>query len=266
MRNRIRLLLAVFVGAVAVIVITRGLLLAMPRPAPTPTVSTPDATVNTETVRTLSPEQLEVDVALEGLPAVVNRLREAIALAAMASDRGRPTELDARAIAQSASAYFGTVVGGSADGYLGYLDQAGGDPGIDLSEPANREMFDTFFAELSAPYANGRISLEALRVRPRVLDGRNVPQDDLGLRVGSGHAPGRYPALAEVAYDTPYGQKIVADTHEVLLPILYRDGSQAVTVYLGLWMTRAPDGGGWLPSRIVTYSPTGVRGVKLPVF
>lgn len=266
MRNHIRLIFAVLASVVAIIVITRGMLLAMPKSAPTPTTATSGAANRAEPVRTLSPDELNIDVASEGVQAVVERLREAIAVATTKIDRGRPAEKDAQAIAQNASRYFGTVVGGAADDYVVFIDETGGDPGVDLSDPANREMFDTFFAELSTPYANGRISLDAMQVRPRVLGGRNIPQDDFGLRVASGHAQKRYPELSEAAYDTPYGQKIVADTYEVLLPVLYREGSDAFTVYLGLWMTRVPGGGGWLPSRIVTYSPTMARGVKLPVF
>lgn len=242
------------------------MLLAMPRSAPTPTAVTPGAASRPEPVRTLSPEELEIDVASEGLPAVVDTLRDAVVMKALAIDRGRPTEKDAQVIARNASAYFGTVVGGSSDDYVRYVDSAGGNPGVDLSDPANRKMFDTFFADLSGLYANGRISLDAMQVRPRVLGGRNIPQDDFGLRVGSGHAQKRYPQLSEVAFDTPYGQKIVADTYEVLLPVLYREGSDAFTVHLGLWMTRVPGGSGWWPSRVVTYSPTDARGVKLPVF
>lgn len=268
MRNHVRLVFAIVVAVVAIIVITRGVLLSMPRAAPTPVSASSASGVASrpEPVRTLSPDELEVDVASQGLPAVVDALQDTVVKAAMAIDRGRPAEMDAKVIAENASAYFGTVLGGSADDYVGYLDAAGGDPGVDLSDPANRKMFDTFYAELSGLYANGRISLEGVRVRPRVLGGRNIPQDDFGLRVGLGHAPKRYPALSEVAYDTPYGQKIDADTYEVLLPILYREGPEAFTVYLGLWMSRVPGGGGWLPSRIVTYSPTDARGVKLPVF
>lgn len=268
MRDHVRLVLAIVVAVVALIVIARGMLLSMPRAAPTPssTSSPSGAASRPEPVRTLSPETLEVDVASQGLPAVVGALNDSVVKVALAIDRGRPAEKDAKVIAENASAYFGTVLGGSADDYVGYLDAAGGDPGVDLSDPANRTMFETFFADLSGLYANGRISLDGMRVRPRVLGGRNIPQDDFGLRVASGHATKRYPALSEVAYDTPYGQKIDADTYEVLLPVLYREGSEAFTVYLGLWMTRVPDGGGWLPSRIVTYSPTDARGVRLPVF
>lgn len=266
MNDRVRLLVAVLAGVVAVIVITRGMLLAMPKSAPTPTTGTSGTANRAEPVRTTSPDELEVDVASQGVQVVVDRLREAVVIATTTIDRGRPAENDARAIAQNAATYFGTVVGGSVGDYIDYLKGAGGDPGIDLSDSTNREMFDTFFAELSAPYANGRISLEELQIRPRVLAGRNVHQDDFGLRVGTGHAPKRFPSLSEVAFDTPYGQKIIADTYEVLLPVLYSDGSNVFTVYLGLWMTRVPDGGGWLPSRIVTYSPTDARGVKLPVF
>ena len=267
MRDRLRLFLASLLGIVAVVVVVRGMLLAMPRAEPTPTVSEiAGYTPRAEPTRTLAIEQLEIEVTPEMLPHVVSGIDDRIAASATTLVRGRLGADDAAVLADNASAYLGTVVGASSDGYVEFLRARGGDPGVDLTVSGNRDLFESFFEELNRPYAHGGVSLDRLEVRPRVLAGRNVPQDDFGLQVGSGHAQKRYPALGAVAYDTPFGQKIVADTYEVLMPVSYRQESSTVVVYLGVWMTRVPEGGGWLPSRIVTYSPSDARDVRLPVF
>jgi hypothetical protein len=263
----LRHLLAITALVVGSGVLVRGLWQARPRPAPTP-VSVPATHVPDQpTPSPIFAVALETQVVPDAIPEVVNALENRIRAASTAMPSHRLTGADAALVAQSSSEYLRGVLSGSPNDYLSFLESHGGDPGMDLADPRNADGLRTFFESVNKNYSNGRISLEHLVVRPRVLNGVNVYQDDFGARTSMTHADQRFPELGRVAYTTPYGQEIIGDTYEVLLPIEYRADGKTTTILLGIWMTRSPSSKRWLPSRVASYAPprTGVT-IAHPVY
>jgi len=244
---------------VGTLVMVRGLWRAWPGPRPTPVAQREGADL--AAVSPVAPPwfsmSAKTDTSSEAIDGVVASLRDQIESACgrlpSRSLGGSGTKL----LAQSAADYLRTVLEGSPEGYLSYVEANGGKQDLDLSVESNARAFRTFFESVAEPYAHRNISLPSVAVRPRVIKGANVPQGDFGGRTSMSFAENRFPALQKLAFSTKQGQVIVGDTYEVLMPVEYVYKGETLVVVLGVWMTWCPDEARWLPSRIVTYAPPG---------
>lgn len=251
-------------------VIVRGLWLAWPGPTPTP-ISPAAGQVSVgaaaQSRSSLFELRLETEVSPDVLPDLMAEVERRIHHMFVAQSADGPSGRKAALLGQGTADYLRGVLSGSPDEYLAFIEKYEGAHSIDLTDDQTAAGFRTFFQSANGSYANGRVSLEHLVVRPRVLNGANVYQDDFGAHTSMTHADSRFPALEKLAYTTPYGQVIVGDTYEVLMPVEYRRQPDTTTILLGVWMTWSPAAGRWLPSRVVTYtSPDARVKVVHPVF
>lgn len=208
---------------------------------------------------------LEIDTA--AMPQDDLRIKIESATLASASSVGVPGGVE-QILADGAGEYLAAISKGAFESYIGFVESRGGRQNLDLNDPSQAARLRSFFDSVTSPYVGQAASLAQLIVRPRVMRGANVAQPaPPGFQVaGEVTSDTRFPQLQRVASMTDYGHVITADTYEVMLPVRHDLQGEQTTVWIGLWFTLAPEGGAWLPSRIVLYAPQGRAGSAGPLF
>lgn len=172
-------------------------------------------------------------------------------------EQGRAELSDSRAsrLAEETTAYLDMLLKGDIAAYEQYVRDRRGVLPQWLDNLNDRSVVWLVESRFEA-FRMAPIDASAISVRPRVLNGRTLEAERLGLgRVAGIYARDRYPSLDGLARKTPYGWHITGDTYEVLIPMRHRFQQQDSDVVLGVWLTWIPPEDRWQVSQVKIYGP-----------
>lgn len=162
-------------------------------------------------------------------------------------------------LADAVRRQFEIYLGADFDGFVRAQEEAGAArPYLNEDAPEEEKVtLRAYWMRLADTVAMRPISVDEVLVRLRYIDGREVPQPDLG-------------GLAKISASSRYGLdddpiRSRLTVYEVLVPVLYKFDRTEGPVWWGMWFAQRPfDGGAWLPYKSVIYDTASVRVIAVP--
>mgnify|MGYP000107537657 CR=1 FL=1 len=170
------------------------------------------------------------------------------------------SESERSQIVRTVTAWMGVVFAGDVADHERYIADLGGTPFVPGTPEPEKSQARRLWAECLSAYRQAPVSVDQVVVRTRVAQGLPLAAPEGGLTVRSVFGP-RFTALNEVVQDTPYGTRITGDTVEILIPVMHTYEGVPTRLLVGVWLTRSPRTGQWLPSKTTTYSPSASRAI-----